>query len=101
MKETLKKLFADEKLVELLFYGEIHYFEEYQKKLLDEGINYKLVANYGGEDCGVDYWKVYLFYRETEKVYIKFDGWYYSYDGATYDKWWFAEPKEKIVTVYE
>lgn len=58
------------------------------------------VDSYGGEGEGEDYWSVYKFSRGTEDVYIKFDGSYQSYDGSTYDEWYFVTAKPVVVTQY-
>jgi len=58
------------------------------------------VDSYGGEGEGEDYWSVYKFYRDEEAVYVKFDGSYQSYDGSTYDSWFFVVPKAVKVTQY-
>lgn len=58
------------------------------------------VDSYGGEGEGEAYWSVYKFSRGTEDVYVKFDGSYQSYDGSTYDEWFFVKPKEVVVTKY-
>lgn len=66
------------------------------------GINKpELVDNYGGEDMGSDYYAVHKFTRSDESVYIKFWGWYASYDGAEYQDFSVVTPKEKMVVVYD
>lgn len=66
-------------------------------------IKQEFAANYGGEGKGEDYWSVYKFtdVNSGEVQYIKFDGWYQSYNGTEFDEWFFVEPKEKLITVYE
>lgn len=63
----------------------------------------KLVEDYGGEDCGSTYYKVYHFIDHD--IYIRLDGWYASYVGCDFDTWdesvCEVKPKEKVVTVYE
>ena len=64
---------------------------------------YKSVDSYGGEDQGSDFYSVLLIRNpdnHDEQYYIKFQGWYTSYDGADYDSWSFVEPKQKTITVY-
>jgi hypothetical protein len=36
-----------------------------------------------------------------ESVYVKFSGWYASYDGSNYDEYSFVTPQQKLITVYE
>lgn len=64
-------------------------------------INIKQVDSYGGEDMGSDYWAVYSFGKDNEKVFVKFYGWYASHVGSEYRGYVFVEPKEKTITVYE
>ena len=64
---------------------------------------YKGVDSYGGENQGSDFYSVILIRNpdnHDEQYYIKFQGWYTSYDGAEYDNWSFVEPKQKTITVY-
>ena len=64
---------------------------------------YKGADSYGGEGQGSDFYSVILIRNpddHDEQYYIKFQGWYTSYDGADYDNWSFVEPKQKTITVY-
>ena len=64
---------------------------------------YKGVDSYGGEGEGSDFYSVTLVRNpdnHDEQYYIKFQGWYASYNGAEYDNWSFVGPKHKIITVY-
>ncbi len=66
-------------------------------------LNNKSVDSYGGEDQGSDFYSVILIRNpdnHDEQYYIKFQGWYASYNGVEYDNWSFVEPKQKTVTVY-
>lgn len=60
-----------------------------------------LVEDYGGEDMGSTYYAVHKFTRGDETVFIKFYGYYASYNGADYEGFEFVTPKEKLVVVYE
>lgn len=60
----------------------------------------EVVASYGGEGQGDDYYAVYSFDNGTEKVFVKFYGWYASYHGAEYSGHYFVEPEEKTIIVY-
>jgi hypothetical protein len=73
----------------------IHYSQFNQK-----GISVNRVDSYGGEGCGEEYWSVYKFSRDQEVVYVKFEGYYTSYDGSTYQGFIFVEPREVMVTQY-
>lgn len=71
---------------------------------IQEQISFKNVDSYGGDEGeGEQYWSVYEFTdkKTNEKCYVKFDGWHQSYSGSEFDNWFFVEPKEKLVTVYE
>lgn len=60
------------------------------------------VDSYGGEGCGEVYYSVYKFENSAGEVaYVKFDGSYYSYDGATFDSWFFVKPVERMVVQYD
>lgn len=61
----------------------------------------ELMDHYGGEGQGDLYWTVWKFTEGDESVLVKFSGWYASYSGAEYKDWFFVEPKQKVVTVYE
>ena len=69
----------------------------------NDPFDYKGVDSYGGEDQGSDFYSVILIRNpddHDEQYYIKFQGWYASYDGAEYHNWSFVEPKQKTITVY-
>ena len=74
------------------------YLDNFDTALKEKGITYNRVDNYGGEGRGEDYWSVYSFNNDNEIVYVKFDGYYASYDGSTFDSWFFVYPKEVKVT---
>lgn len=73
----------------------------FRKVLTDEGITFEQAECYGGEDQGSDYWSVYSFTDGMEAVFIKFDGWYASYEGSTYDEFYEVQAVEKTITVFE
>jgi hypothetical protein len=59
----------------------------------------KIVDSYGGEGKGDNYYKIWYF--PSQEVYLKFDGYYNSYDGAQFTGTYEVLPKEKTITVYE
>ena len=63
-------------------------------------ITFRHVENYGGEEQGKDYWSVYEFTNGTSKVFVKFDGWYASYNGSEYEEFYFVEPVPTQIIVY-
>ena len=64
------------------------------------GISVEDADRYGGEGSGT-YYRVYKFTGQGEEVYLKFYGYYQSYDGATYEGFNQVQPVTKTVTVYE
>ena len=74
---------------------------EFKKKLADNNITFKLEDRYGGEEQGSEYWSVYSFSNGQEVVFIKFDGWYASYEGSTYEEFYEVQAVEKTITVFE
>jgi hypothetical protein len=74
---------------------------EFKSKLQLLGIDMVSVYHYGGEGQGEQYYKVWKFSRDKEEVYFKFNGYYQSYNGATYDEYFQVKPKEVQVIQYE
>ena len=69
----------------------------------NDPFEHKGVDSYGGVDQGSDFWSVSLIRNpdnHDEQYYIKFQGWYASYNGAEFQDWSFVEPKQKTITVY-
>ena len=59
------------------------------------------VDQYGGEGQGETYYNIFKFtFAEDDEVYIKFDGWYASYNGAEYQESFLVEPRQVTVTQY-
>jgi hypothetical protein len=75
--------------------------KDFRNQLSEAGISFELVDRYGGEDQGSDYWSVYSFTDGQEVVFIKFDGWYASYDDSTYEEFYEVQSVEKTITVFE
>lgn len=100
---------ADRDVLVEFFHGEVNdnitwdsgEVSEFRKALSDADIRFEFVDRYGGEDQGSDYWSVYSFSDGMQVVFIKFDGWYASYEGSTYEKFFEVKPVEKTITVYE
>jgi hypothetical protein len=74
---------------------------EFKSKLQLLGIDMVSVYHYGGEGEGEQYYTVWKFSRDKEEVYFKFNGYYQSYNGSTYDEYFQVEPKEVQVIQYE
>lgn len=72
---------------------------DYDLELFDNMV-VESVESFGGEGEGEKYYEVYSFDNGKEKVFIKFNGWYASYNGAEFQDWFFVEPEEKTIIVY-
>lgn len=80
----------------------VSYYEDYPQEFIEkikELGPIKLVHRYGGEGRGDEYWKVYHFINHD--VYIKFDGFYQSYEGAEYKEMFEVKPVEVTKTEYQ
>lgn len=68
-----------------------------------EEICFEHQDNYGGEGQGEDYWSVYKFTDKNskEECWVKFDGFYQSYNGSEFNEWFFVTPVERMVTFYK
>ena len=108
LKKVVKELLtvAGDSICNEFFQGEAEINHVYQSRELEgfdsvvkaKGITYNRVDNYGGEGMGEEYWSVYSFNNDDELVYVKFDGYYASYNGADFSRWFFVDPKEVVVT---
>ena len=65
--------------------------KELAKYLSDYGIICRHVKQHGGEGMGDDYYSIYSFSKDGDTVFVEFNGWYYSYDGATFSEWYFVK----------
>ena len=75
---------------------EIKDFLDNEESIFIEGM--RVVDSYGGEGMGEDYWVVWYF--PTADIYVKFHGWYQSYQGSEYEGMYLVEPREVLVTQY-
>ncbi len=67
-----------------------------------DGLTAKVVAEYGGEGQGDEYWVVISLSDGVLTRYFRRDGWYASYDGGYLDgDTYEVRPQEKVITVYE
>lgn len=74
------------------------------KKLQSPKVAFELVDSYGGEGEGERYYFVFKIHdlESNEIVYIKFDGFYNSWEGTEWDDDpFFVTPVQKTITVYE
>jgi hypothetical protein len=74
---------------------------EFKTTVQLKGISMENVDQHGGEGEGEQYWSVYKFTKEGQNVFVKFNGWYQSYNGSEFTDWFFVEPKDRVVTFYE
>ena len=108
LKEVVKELLTavGSRAKNQFFWSEAVMYSGYQSEglsdfdnsLKEKGITYTHVDNYGGEGMGEEYWSVYSFNNDDDLVYVKFDGYYASYNGADFSRWFFVDPKEVVVT---
>jgi hypothetical protein len=102
---------ADLDVINCLFQSEVNnqceihsYYsgaEEFNYKVSGTIMKIEHQDNYGGEGQGEEYWSVYKFTDGTNETYVKFDGWYQSYNGSEFSEWFFVNPVVKQVTFYE
>lgn len=90
---------GSEDIITSLFYTDGYEFAT--NYFAERGLTLKNEASFGGEGQGEAYWSVYSITNGTDTVYVKFDGYYMSYDGSTYERWFFVEPKQVMVTEYD
>lgn len=61
-----------------------------------------LETNFGGEGQGDTFYSIYKFtMNDGLEYFIKFSGWYASYNGAEFEEWFFVEPYEKTIIDYK
>lgn len=80
---------------------EDHVWKAFHEKTDELGLIITLADHTGGEGQGEEYWSVYEFVSLGRTVYIKFDGYYQSYEGSTFEEFYEVKPKQKTITVYE
>lgn len=78
-------------------------FQKFKARLTTHSINFELAEEVGGdtEEDGSTYFKVYNFSDGVTECWIKFDGWYSSYDGSELRSYFPVRPEVKQVTVFE
>ncbi len=115
LKDTIKALFdetSDSILEQGFFHEEISSdYEGYEedeesidglsKALTIAQVSFECVEQHGGEGEGENYYTVYQFTKGCETVFVKFQGWYQSYNGSEMTGFAFVQPVQKMVTVYE
>ena len=78
-------------------------FQKFKARLNEHAIGFELAEEVGGdtEEDGSTYFKVYNFSDGVNECWIKFDGWYSSYDGSELRSYFPVKPEVKQVTVFE
>lgn len=78
-------------------------WKRFQSRLTEHTIGFELAEEVGGdtEEDGNTYFKVYNFSDGVNECWIKFDGWYSSYDGSELRSYFPVKPEVKQVTVFE
>lgn len=74
---------------------------ELETAFQNASVGFELVEQHGGEGEGEDYYTVYQFTKDKEVVFVKFQGWYQSYNGSEFTDWRFVQPVARMVTFYE
>jgi hypothetical protein len=77
--------------------------QKFKARLNEHAIGFELAEEVGGdtEEDGSTYFKVYRFSDNVNECWIKFDGWYSSYDGSELRSYFPVKPVVKQVTVFE
>lgn len=72
-------------------------------RIAPHNITFHLAESLGGdeEEDGNVYWKVYSFSDGVEDCFVKFDGYYSSYDGSEMRSFFIVKPTVKQVTVFD
>lgn len=85
-----------------------YYNDDYDVKIIPlfihETLTMTTIDHKGGEDGGSEYYHIFRFEEiDKEPVYVKFNGYYESFNGLSYteDAMSIVHPKEKTITVYE
>ena len=78
-------------------------WKRFLSRLAEHAIGFELAEEVGGdtEEDGSTYFKVYAFSDGVTECWIKFDGWYSSYDGSELRSYFPVKPEVKQVTVFE
>lgn len=67
----------------------------------DKGIIVTNVECIGGEGQGEEYYATYAFYKDKQFVYVRFSGYYQSYNGADYQDYTFVNPYVSVTIAYK
>lgn len=108
LKDTIKEFLdstSDSDLQSAFFHEEIDCGYSDNDELGDElrnaSVAFECVEQHGGEGEGEDFYTVYKFTKGDETVFVKFQGWYQSYNGSEMTGWAFVKPKTVEVVIYD
>lgn len=93
----------EESLFKGYHHSEDKALQKFKSRCTAHKIGYELVEEVGGdtEEDGNTYFKVYAFSDGLTNCWIKFDGWYSSYDGSELRSYFPVKPEAKQVIVFE
>ena len=105
LKPELKK-WLDRNAHYMVYDDLTEYSSDNDKKLSDSlpsgwSLNEKAVAHQGGEDQGSTYFTIWEFTNGDEKVLIRVNGYYQSYNGADYMDYDEVALVTKTIQVYD
>ena len=69
-------------------------------KINNLNIKSQFVKQFGGEGKGDDYYSIFRFYNDFEELFVKFDGYYSSYDDSSFSSWFYVYPEQVLITEY-
>lgn len=108
LKDTIKEFLdstSDSDLESAFFHEEIDCGysdnDELGDELRNKSIAFECVEQHGGEGEGENFYTVYKFTKGDETVFVKFQGWYQSYNGSEMTGWAFVTPKTVEVVIYD
>jgi hypothetical protein len=108
LKDTIKEFLdstSDSDLQSAFFHEEIDCGysddDELGDELRNKSVAFECVEQHGGEGEGEDFYTVYKFTKGDETVFVKFQGWYQSYNGSEMTGWAFVTPKTVEVVIYD
>jgi len=93
--EVTDELINEMVLCLLQGYKSSQIFDLIEKKYSDLSI--ENVERFGGCDMGSNAWAVW----KINDKYVKFHGYYASYDGFYYEGWYWVKPVTKTIVEYE
>lgn len=79
--------------------------QKFNERLKEHNIGYEFTERIGGdeEETGNTYFAIWSFgdLKTKEEVFVKFDGYFSSYDGADMNSFYLVKPVEKTIIEYQ